>query len=467
MQTRRDQLQAYQFLVRRILAALLGNEPEAPEQPMRRAKAATFSGIMLGALVCGGVALTGFLTEGSSATWKETEGLIVNKDTGQHYLYKKIHGRKALIPIINYPSVQLLLGDEEAKGGTEVSPENLAGVPKEPAIGIPGIPTELPNADNVTDGPWLICNHMPQPDRRLVELFVDHEPQQGSQPLGNRALLVEDETGGQLFLIWNGHRLALDETTQIRLGLQRVEPIRVRNAWLNTIPRGSDLQPIEIANVGAAADVTVKGQPVVVGQVLESVNSDDPYWLVYEDGVAPITETQANLIVKDPAIAGATNQTTFTRIGDVDLPRQTATDPAIPEDQPDELPRAAELESDRAPLCLTYKGDPDQPLALHYGGTMPASISQDGDGTPTGAPADRVTVTGGEAAVISTLGADGKSSGFAVVADSGLKYPVPDRQALALLGYDGAPKVELPKVIADLIRAGPALDPTKVGLAAN
>ena len=88
MQTRRDQLQAYRYLLRRILAAMLGSEPESLEQPMRRVSTATFAGAMVGALACAGVALYGWLADTNATRWKnEPNALIVEKETNAAYLY--------------------------------------------------------------------------------------------------------------------------------------------------------------------------------------------------------------------------------------------------------------------------------------------------------------------------------------------------------------------------------------------
>ena len=42
MQSRRDQLQAYRFVTRRIVSAMLSGEPETTERPMRRFGLAVF-----------------------------------------------------------------------------------------------------------------------------------------------------------------------------------------------------------------------------------------------------------------------------------------------------------------------------------------------------------------------------------------------------------------------------------------
>jgi hypothetical protein len=54
MWSRREQHQAYQFLNRRIVSAIVTGEPETNELPMRRFGVGLFSGIVVGLLVVAG-----------------------------------------------------------------------------------------------------------------------------------------------------------------------------------------------------------------------------------------------------------------------------------------------------------------------------------------------------------------------------------------------------------------------------
>ena len=54
-------LQAYRFVTRRIVSALLSGEPETTERPMRRFGLAVFGSAMVAAIVFAGVGVVGFL----------------------------------------------------------------------------------------------------------------------------------------------------------------------------------------------------------------------------------------------------------------------------------------------------------------------------------------------------------------------------------------------------------------------
>ncbi|MDT4984661.1 MAG: hypothetical protein QOF95_2151 [Pseudonocardiales bacterium] len=61
VQSRRDQLQAYRFVNRRALAALVSGEPDVIDPPMRRLTITTISGIMIAILIAVGFALLGVI----------------------------------------------------------------------------------------------------------------------------------------------------------------------------------------------------------------------------------------------------------------------------------------------------------------------------------------------------------------------------------------------------------------------
>lgn len=468
MQTRREQLQAYQFLVRRILAALLGNEPEAPEQPMRRAKVATFSGVMVGALACGAVALVGFLTNSSSQGWQDNlNKIIVDKTTKQHFYYAERNGQKTLFPIANRTSAQLFLGKPELET-VDVPSENLDGFPRGQEAGIPDVPGALPTAENITAGPWLVCNHMPNENERRVDLFVDRQPPKGSTNLtDDRAVIINDD-GNQLYLVWRDTRFAVDAKMLNNLSIDPTSSIRVAPAWLNLLPQGEDLVARPPTGFGNQPGVEIDGKSTLVGQVFYTTSSDT-YWVMLSDGLVRTTETQARLLLGAGAASpdGVQTEAETTTLPSANDAEDTSQPALVPEGQPEALPTAIKPAGPRVPLCLTYDGDPDAPLTISVNGDVPRTDSQQATtGQPTGLPASGVSVTGGEAAVIATLGGDGKPSGWAVVADSGLKYPVPSKSVLSSFGYEKAPTMRLPKAFADLVQAGPALDPDSARLAA-
>src|SRR5215472_469880 len=101
----RDQAHAYRFLTRRLSSALVRDDPDGPDAPMRRLAIASFGSIMVAALIVAGVGVFGVLRPGGATAWKSGQAMIMEKETGTRYLY--LGGE--LHPVLNYASARLLL----------------------------------------------------------------------------------------------------------------------------------------------------------------------------------------------------------------------------------------------------------------------------------------------------------------------------------------------------------------------
>ncbi|NBH11520.1 type VII secretion protein EccB, partial [Amycolatopsis sp. SID8362] len=151
MASKRDQLQAYQFLVQRATSALVTRETDPEQPPFRRTGSATFAGIALGIVSLAGAGVYGLIVPGGNTAWRQDSAVIVEKETGTRYVY--LDGR--LHPVANYASALLLLGDHRAT--EQVSRESLAGVPRGPRLGIPDAPDALPAPARLLTGSWSLC----------------------------------------------------------------------------------------------------------------------------------------------------------------------------------------------------------------------------------------------------------------------------------------------------------------------
>ena len=152
MQTRRDQLQAYRYQVRRVLTALLGSDPDSPEQPMRRVTTATLSGVMVAVLALVGAGFYGKVRGGSPSKWQQAGVLIVERETGSRYIYTD----QQLHPILNYTSARLLLNTATVPT-VQVARKSLEGAARGATVGIAGAPDSLPDAKHLIAGPWSVC----------------------------------------------------------------------------------------------------------------------------------------------------------------------------------------------------------------------------------------------------------------------------------------------------------------------
>lgn len=208
MQTRRDQLQAYRYQVRRVLTALLGSDPDSPEQPMRRVATATLSGVMVAVLALAGAGFYGKVRGGSPSKWQQAGVIIVERDTGSRYIYAD----KQLHPVLNYTSARLLL-DAANVPTVQVARTSLAGAARGATVGVAGAPDSLPDAKHLIVGPWSVCTQPAQATAgpgqtggNISTLTIGEST--GGAALGNRAMLVRSSS--TVYLIWHGKRLRTD-----------------------------------------------------------------------------------------------------------------------------------------------------------------------------------------------------------------------------------------------------------------
>ncbi|WP_344930143.1 type VII secretion protein EccB [Saccharopolyspora gregorii] len=154
MQSRRDQVQAYFFVVGRLISALMRGRPDEPSTPTRRFVMGAVIGTLLGCLVVAGFGVYGLIRPGGNTSWQQAGAIIVEKETGARYLY--LQGK--LRPVLNYSSA--LLAANNSTGGPQVklvSQNSLQGVARATPIGIPGAPDSLPDAENLSRAPWVVC----------------------------------------------------------------------------------------------------------------------------------------------------------------------------------------------------------------------------------------------------------------------------------------------------------------------
>ena len=104
MQTKRDQLQAYRFLMRRAAYALLRGDPDTPETPLRTMGLAVVGALVAFGLVAAGAGIYGVIKPGGNRHWREPGKIIVEKETGARYvLFDGV-----LHPVLNYASARLV-----------------------------------------------------------------------------------------------------------------------------------------------------------------------------------------------------------------------------------------------------------------------------------------------------------------------------------------------------------------------
>jgi type VII secretion protein EccB len=233
MVSRRDQLQAYRFLSRRYAAALLGDDADSVEGPLRRGRTTVAASLTVAVLLLVGAALYGLLRPGGDTTWRDGTSLIVVQDTGTRYVY--LGGM--LHPVVNYASARLVL---HGGGSTPVTVAQnaLSGTPHGQPVGIPGAPDSLPSRAGVVTGPWTVCAE-PAVDpsgvpRSRVEIIVGR-PAPGTRLPADGGVLAQASDGTE-YLVWHGERLRVAGPSVLAaLNYASTQQIAVGDAWLTAL----------------------------------------------------------------------------------------------------------------------------------------------------------------------------------------------------------------------------------------
>jgi len=476
----RDMAHAYRFLAHRLSSALLRDDPDGPDSPMRKLAIASFGSVMVALLAVAGAGVYGIVRPGGNTTWKSGRDLIIEKETGTLLLYLggKLH------PVANYSSARLLLGQPTVTI-ISVSQASLGNTPRGGTYGIVGAPGELPAPATLVTGPWSVCS-LPAQDQAggttpYVRVTVGPGGMagpggpgalgSGTVLPGRRGLLVS-APDGTLYLVWNDQRFRIP-TGQAGLAALHYpagQPVPVGNAWLSAVPQAPDLAAPSVLGIGTPGP-SVAGQRTRVGQVLTTGNGGGPagpgagpFYLVEHGGLAPLSVAQAYLMLADPAARKLYPNGRATAIS---VPAAVvATIPAPPAAAgPSGLPTAppplVDVAANGTGVCAVYPANGNGSPTIRTLAVPPSAMPAAPPIAPTGsfgAPlADQVQIPGGAGAVAAGLG-QGPGATVYVITSQGIKYALGGPSLLSSLGLGGVTPVRIPGPVLGLLRTGPTLD---------
>jgi type VII secretion protein EccB len=468
MQSRRDQVQAYFFVVGRLVSALVRGEPDAQETPLRRFSTGAFGGAMVAVILVAGVGIFGFISPGGSKKFEDPKTIIVEKETGNRFLL--VDG--ALRPVLNYASA-LLIDGSDAKIAS-VNRKSLAGLPHGLPIGIPGAPDALPEGGKLTGDPWLACSPSVTDDtgttRPVVTLQVGGGGAVGGLP-PDKAILART-ADGTTYLAWQDRRLRFAEQTALTaLGYGNARAFDVAPAWINALPVGRDLRAPDIAGRGQVGPA-IDGRPTRVGQVFATPTAGgQSYFVLLADGLSPATKTDAALVLGDPATAAA-----YAGAQVAALPLSPAAVAAAPRSRvssvtdgfPPVPPTVVEpgtpgAGTPCARIAFSPSGEPA--VSVAFGSAPGGAVPGSGSTTDTRA-ADKVVVPPGGGLIVRDLPAPGVGGGtLFLITDLGVKFPLASDDVAVTLGYGGIQPVLVPSTLLAFLPTGPALDPAAAGVA--
>ncbi|NIH81473.1 type VII secretion protein EccB [Amycolatopsis viridis] len=464
MPTRRDQLQAYQFMMQRVTSALIVHETDPELTPLRRGVGAVFAGIMITVLVAAGFGVYGVFTGVGGTSWKTDGAVVIERETGATFVYRA----GELQPTLNYASARLLTSPDKA-GPYRVAGADLAGLARKPAVGIPGAPASLPPAGRAAATPWTMCS---VPGRNLAggptttTTLVVGQAMPGGTPLGQRAILARDATDGTVHLVWNNHRYRITDASVIRsLFGARAAAVEAGTAWLNGLPVGQDIGRIDVPGQGTPS--TVLSGFSVGDIVYYPLSRGVQYYLVRGDGLAPLTELQVRILSGQYTVTPREIPAAAANVAPISTALAPAQGEAAPPSLPPELVTVPD--GNGATLCSQTHDARTDPV-ISVGGdpsALNAAITTRLESSTGTKLADRVLVPPGSVAVVRVLpSATATAGAYTLVTDTGLRYPVPDDNVLAQLGYSAASAVDMPAALVQRIPEGPTLSPAAAAVPA-
>ncbi|GAA4531781.1 type VII secretion protein EccB [Amycolatopsis samaneae] len=461
MQSRRDQVQAYFFVVGRLVAAVVHGKPDVLQPPNKRLNTGVFLGIVVGAIVMGIFGIYGVFVPGGNTSWRQPGAIVMNETTGARYIYLD----DQLRPVLNYSSARLAAGKSGSGQVVSVAQKSLDGTPVGQPIGIVGAPDALPTA--LDNGPWTVCaqppGNGPQGQPPTVSLVLGHPLQ---RTLDDREALLARTPDGTNFLIWRGKRHRIPGRSEIEALYGGVAPVTVTPAWMNALPAGPDVAasvPDQVGSQGPSID----GHASVVGQVYQVRNpaiGTSQLYLVRADGVATLSPTNAALLMASPSIRAAYRGSPVEAIpagpGALSGVPASTSGPDLVGGLPPEPPRIVSPPPD-AMACANFSplGPGGQQVSA---GLLATSVSAT-KGIPVsahavGTTADRVVIPAGGGMLVAAQQVPGAPPGAVyLVTETGTKYPLANGDVAGALGYSGQNPVRMPAELLSLLPSGPLL----------
>ena len=438
MRTKREQVAAHRFIVRRIVSAMVSGEPETLDLPMRRMATTAVVSVAIAALVFAGFWVVGLVWPGGAQSWQQNGAVIVEAETGTRYVYWE----GTLHPVRNYASALLIIssGDRTVH---EVHQSSLAGTPRGALLGIPDAPDALPAADSFTASPWQTCSapSANDPTKRESHVVIGSDLKGGST-LGDHGILLS--YGKKIYLVIGSTRYQVPGREDLpALGARADDIVAADAVLINSLHTGPDLA-LSIPHDGDAGP-DIDGASHKVGDLFSNNGHD---YVLLDDGLSPIGKLAAELIgtavtALPTAVIGANQSDTVVE----------------PEGFPSHPPTLeSRLASATSAICTRYaRGDMDVRVFRDVPQRLSDNLTAAPQGEDSVATADHVWLPGGSGALVRAA-ASPKAKGGTVflVTDQGWKFGLTSA-ARSALGYRGVKPAPIPSALVALLPTGPDL----------
>ncbi|WP_225840083.1 type VII secretion protein EccB [Streptomyces sp. NK08204] len=501
MASRRDQLNAYTFAKRRMLASFVQSSPDASDEGAPRPLRAIVPGAIVGAIVLAAFGAWGMFKPTAPEGWDEPgQKVIIASKSTTRYVVLTTHHKTQLHPVLNMASAKLVL-DTQSSGGVDVvtvdeSILDNGKIPHGVTIGIPYAPDRLPSDKEAgAEKRWAVCERPSGSGSSIQKAaFVLAKRDLGrtegaKQKLhGGELLYVTTPSDQKQYIVdARGWAYQVDATDPLMLrtlvGDDR-RPQKVTKEWMATLHTGAPISFPRIPGViGAPANAPgqLDSSANRVGMVLRApVNGKEQHYVVLQGRVAHVSDFVAQLLLasKDLVKLGQAGHAREVSSGAIQPKAPFATDHKWPTETPSAVNEASTADGSRNTVCNVLRDvdakDGATTLSTWAGTDFPAVLA-------TGSSSAYVTAGSGQL-YRQFQGKETKAGPVFLVTDTGLRYALQSNDdsatndagigittkqrkqlqqeaklAQTRLGYAGVDPAPIPAAWSEFLPTGPRL----------
>jgi type VII secretion protein EccB len=513
--TRKDQLDAFNFARRRMVANLVVPTATGSDEGAPRPVKTFATSIVLSAIAVAAVAVLGVFKPSAPSGWQN--GLAVDSSSGAAY----IDHDDQLHAIYNITSARLLLGAGFQKFDVPDSTINGSGIPVGSPIGILGAPEDVPSASNMNLRQWSLCQNEANtgneslPDGKTyleVGYWPTSAPPYGPWTSASNQGIVVHDTAGEVYLIEGDYKYPVGDNDTDPQSVQgflnalspnndfgsgeNVPGYWVSDAWLKVFAIGNAIEYPALADLGDKP--SAPGQLGNVGQY--GTTAEGVGYVQTDSGLVKLSTFAYEIYTANPELSGhgagpfpanTLNPSSVAlankSAGGTPSPAKVFNQDTFGGDWPVTATgmNGYDVTSvDTADVCVGYQGvseggvaalttwlSPNLPYGKPGAGFGLSQLASD-------TYANVVMVKPGYGLI--AQGSNGASTGSGntyLIEDSGYRYALVTDPASAsgsgstspasavdLLGYGKAPTETVPNGLLDLIDVGSPLDPKYAGV---
>ncbi|MFJ9061385.1 type VII secretion protein EccB [Streptomyces sp. NPDC102409] len=436
MASRRDELNAYTFAKRRLVAQFLQPHPSGSEEGAPRPLRAVVPGVIVGAVVLAVFGAWGMFKPVAPQKWDTPyENVIIASKSTTRYVVLKTDGKTQLHPVLNMSSAKLLLAPDK---GTVVNVDesvlDSGKIPHGATLGIPYAPDRLPDKTEAgSTKRWAVCERPGEGGRAIQKaafVFAEREQKKtdGTGKLrGGEVAYVEgpgpERTRYLVDATGKAYPVKNDELL-LRTLVDEGRAQRVSADWLATLHMGDAVSfPSLDGTPGTDAGVPGQLQPGdnKVGMVLAATaGTRTQQYVVLPGRVAPVSDFVAKLLLNSRALVNLNpdGKVKHVSAGAFEPGEAFGQEWDWPTSVPEPVNSASTTSGSRNTVCNVLRDVADKDgattLSTWVGKSFPATL-------PTGSSSAYVTPGSGQL-FRQFKGSSPESGPLFLVTDTGLRY---------------------------------------------